>query len=130
MVVLCFFSSRRRHTRCALVTGVQTCALPICAGDYSVGGVTPTPSPSMDIQVSSNFERLLFDVGGRDGAALAEQMRGFEASKAMRLTNAQTEGAAALFASDRIDLDEMAMAMRWACDHAGDRKSTRLNSSH
>src|SRR3546814_2019879 len=32
---LCFFfSSRRRHTRCALVTGVQTCALPIYAGDY------------------------------------------------------------------------------------------------
>src|SRR3546814_6280502 len=28
----CFFSSRRRHTRCALVTGVQTCALPICRG--------------------------------------------------------------------------------------------------
>src|SRR3546814_2269659 len=28
---LFFFSSRRRHTRCALVTGVQTCALPICA---------------------------------------------------------------------------------------------------
>src|SRR3546814_3291920 len=28
-IVLCFFSSRRRHTRCALVTGVQTCALPI-----------------------------------------------------------------------------------------------------
>src|SRR3546814_19920164 len=27
-----FFSSRRRHTRCALVTGVQTCALPICTG--------------------------------------------------------------------------------------------------
>src|SRR3546814_12284981 len=29
MVILFFFSSRRRHTRCALVTGVQTCALPI-----------------------------------------------------------------------------------------------------
>src|SRR3546814_4771150 len=28
-----FFSSRRRHTRCALVTGVQTCALPICSSD-------------------------------------------------------------------------------------------------
>src|SRR3546814_8014463 len=28
-VTFCFFSSRRRHTRCALVTGVQTCALPI-----------------------------------------------------------------------------------------------------
>src|SRR3546814_9611515 len=33
-VVLCFFvSSRRRHTSCALVTGVQTCALPICWQD-------------------------------------------------------------------------------------------------
>src|SRR3546814_5261519 len=35
-----FFSSRRRHTRCALVTGVQTCALPICMPrripDYNV----------------------------------------------------------------------------------------------
>src|SRR3546814_10298424 len=30
--VFFFFSSRRRHTRCALVTGVQTCALPICRG--------------------------------------------------------------------------------------------------
>src|SRR3546814_471893 len=29
IVLVCFFSSRRRHTRCALVTGVQTCALPI-----------------------------------------------------------------------------------------------------
>src|SRR3546814_3244681 len=29
-VLFFFFSSRRRHTRCALVTGVQTCALPIC----------------------------------------------------------------------------------------------------
>src|SRR3546814_18838769 len=31
MIHFFFFSSRRRHTRCALVTGVQTCALPICA---------------------------------------------------------------------------------------------------
>src|SRR3546814_4553783 len=30
LVCYFFFSSRRRHTRCALVTGVQTCALPIC----------------------------------------------------------------------------------------------------
>src|SRR3546814_6656365 len=31
-----FFSSRRRHTRCALVTGVQTCALPICPGHSTI----------------------------------------------------------------------------------------------
>ena len=88
----------------------------LSAGDYSTGTVTPTAAPSMDIQVSSNFERLLFDVGGRDGAAMAEQMRAFEKARAMRLTNAQREGAAALFTSMRADEDDMARAMRWASE--------------
>ena len=88
-------------------------------GDYSQGQVVPTATPSMDIQVSSNFERLLFDAGGRDGIALSQQMQGFEASKAMRLTNVQREGAANLFTSARIDADGMTMAMRWAFDAAG-----------
>src|SRR3546814_6978623 len=35
MFVCFFFSSRRRHTRCALVTGVQTCALPICNWSFT-----------------------------------------------------------------------------------------------
>ena len=89
-------------------------------GDYSQGVVTPTAAPSMDIQVSSNFERLLFDLGGRDGKALAEQMAGFEATKAMQLTNAQREGAAALFTSARADADDMAKAIRWAWEAAGE----------
>src|SRR3546814_1241957 len=38
------FSSRRRHTRCALVTGVQTCALPICTGSADSSPI-PTASP-------------------------------------------------------------------------------------
>ncbi len=88
-------------------------------GDYSQGTVVPTATPSMDIQVSSNFERLLFDAGGRDGVALAAQMAGFESSKAMRLTNAQREGAASLFRSARVDADGMALAMRWAHEAAG-----------
>ncbi len=89
-------------------------------GDYSTGEVTPTAAPSMDIQVSSNFERLLFDCGGRDGAALAGQMNGFEKARAMQLTNAQREGASQLFTSTRADADQMAGAMRWASEHAGD----------
>lgn len=88
-------------------------------GDYSAGSVTPTAAPSMDIQVSSNFERLLFDCGGRDGAALAEQMRGFETTKAMRLTNAQSQGAAGLLTSARAEPGEMSAAMRWAHEAAG-----------
>ena len=87
----------------------------LSSGDYSAGTVTPTAAPSMDIQVSSNFERLLFDLAG---TSVAEQMRGFETSRAMRLTNAQTEGAAKIFASDRITPDEMNATMRWASAEA------------
>ncbi|MDO8982957.1 threonine synthase [Cypionkella sp.] len=43
-------------------------------GDYVQNGVTPTISPSMDIQVSSNFERALFDAYGRDGTAVSVLM--------------------------------------------------------
>src|SRR3546814_6409232 len=40
---LFFFSSRRRHTRCALVTGVQTCALPISYATFANGKTSRTP---------------------------------------------------------------------------------------
>src|SRR3546814_11741647 len=72
-------------------------------GDYSTGKVTATATPSMDIPVSSHFERLLFDCGGRDGAALAAQMRDFETHGERRRTNAQSEGAAQLFTSARAE---------------------------
>ena len=44
------------------------------SGAYVTDGVKPSISPSMDIQVSSNFERALFDAYGRDGAAVAQLM--------------------------------------------------------
>jgi threonine synthase len=91
----------------------------LSTGDYAQGSVTATATPSMDIQVSSNFERLLFDLAGRDGEATATQMHGFEASKAMQLTNAQRDGAAQLFSSARVDADGMAIGMRWAYERTG-----------
>src|SRR3546814_6644444 len=47
-VCVCFFSSRRRHTRCALVTGVQTCALPICAEECVRIGLEEIGRQSLD----------------------------------------------------------------------------------
>lgn len=49
-------------------------------GDMSARDVVATLSPSMDIQVSSNFERLLFEMNGRDGAMTNEQLRRFRAA--------------------------------------------------
>src|SRR3546814_4540171 len=46
-VVVSFFSSRRRHTRCALVTGVQTCALPILEIRVADNGEIQVKSPGM-----------------------------------------------------------------------------------
>jgi threonine synthase len=91
-------------------------------GDYSVLGVTPTAAPSMDIQVSSNFERLLFDLEGRDGSTTGARMKWFEQMGKMVLS-ADMRKRAAFFASARADADEMAGAMRWAhekCDEVID----------
>src|SRR3546814_10159939 len=44
LLVFVFFSSRRRHTRCALVTGVQTCALPICCNGGDFGPISSMSS--------------------------------------------------------------------------------------
>src|SRR3546814_20134922 len=50
--VVCFYSSRSRHTRCALGTGVQTCALPISAGQYVLTYRDPG-APTTDINITS-----------------------------------------------------------------------------
>src|SRR5262249_47556147 len=47
---------------------------PLKSGTYEVREVTATASPSMDIQVSSNFERLLFDAYGRDSGPIRALM--------------------------------------------------------
>ena len=92
----------------------------LSAGDYSTSTVTATAAPSMDIQVSSNFERLLFDLGGRDGAATAAMMAQFEVSRALRLAPAFRSAAAAQLVSARVDGDAMARAMRWAVEATGE----------
>src|SRR5690606_27022761 len=49
-------------------------------GRYEMAGVAPTISPSMDIQISSNFERLLFESAGRDAGAVTRMMAGLKQS--------------------------------------------------
>jgi threonine synthase len=91
----------------------------LSAGDYSVGTVTPTAAPSMDIQVSSNFERLLFDLHKREGGALAAAMKGFDTNRRFELSSAMRAEAAETFVSARIEPDAMDLAMRKACEGSG-----------
>ncbi len=86
----------------------------LTTGDYSCGTVTATATPSMDIQVSSNFERLLFDLAGRDGKGLAKMMADFESTRAMTIPADMLAGSKDLFVSARIDADGMSDVMRWA----------------
>jgi len=72
----------------------------------------------MDIQVSSNFERLLFDLHDRDGAALAQAMKGFESSRKLSLTPAMRAEASQLFTSASIDAEAMNLAMRRASEQS------------
>ena len=56
-------------------------------GDMKTESVVPSLSPSMDIQISSNFERYLCDLMGRDYKALARLMENFESRKSFRLSD-------------------------------------------
>lgn len=73
------------------------------SGTMSAAPVVPTLSPSMDIQISSNFERLLFDLLGRDGAAVRAAMDRFRAEGRFAVTDAQLAAALGVFAGHRVD---------------------------
>ncbi len=69
----------------------------LAANDMSVRGVEPSLSPSMDIGVSSNFERLLFELLDRDPAATSAAMRGFRENGRMAVPDGAWQRATRLF---------------------------------
>ena len=84
----------------------------LAAGTYEPRGVVPTTSPSMDIQVSSNFERLLFDAYRRDGSAVRALMASQAQSGRFTLAASALSEIRALFAAGRADEDEVAATIR------------------
>lgn len=72
-------------------------------GEYAMNGVVPTLSPSMDIEISSNFERLLFDLHGRNATLMAEKMHAFRATKTLSLEPAAFADMVQLFAAHASD---------------------------
>src|SRR3546814_8145300 len=113
-----FFSSRRRHTRCALVTGVQTCALPICGQRFETVWIFPSRTHTASVNANSsahsglcfsNTSRITSPIScGRFRVVLLESVMGL------------------LLFFRFLSLHQGPESLRLGLD----RKSTRLNSSH
>jgi len=81
-------------------------------GRYALRHVTATQSPSMDIQVASNFERLMFDLAGRDGGRVSDMMEALSGTGALALDEAMLKAARALFSAHRSDEAETTETIR------------------
>ena len=89
-------------------------------GDMSIRPVVATTSPSMDIQVSSNFERLLFEMNDRDGLRTAEQLDRFRQSGRLELAaEARRRWIDGRFRAARFDDDEVAAEIRRVYETTG-----------
>jgi threonine synthase len=88
-------------------------------GTYELRDVIATTSPSMDIQVSSNFERLLFDAYGRDAKSVRALMGSLAQSRRFSIAAPALAKMRALFTADRADEEESAATIRAMKREAG-----------
>jgi threonine synthase len=121
----------------------------LSSGAYVTEGVTPSISPSMDIQVSSNFERALFDAYDRDGGAVAQLMDELKSGGGFHISQGALGRLRDLFASGRVseaetsamiteansDLGELlcphsAIGVKVAQDHLGATPMITLATAH
>src|SRR6202051_4334699 len=88
-------------------------------GDYEIKDVVATSSPSMDIQISSNFERLLFETCGRHAKAVAHMMGSLTQSRRFTVPAQALKAMRALFTADKASEQESAATMRAWLREAG-----------
>jgi threonine synthase len=88
-------------------------------GTMSISEVHATISPAMDIQVSSNLERLLFELAGRDGARIADLMQQFRAEGTVTFPSELIETLSETFSGARFDDDETAATIARVLDTSG-----------
>lgn len=91
----------------------------LASGAYEVRDVVPTASPSMDIQVSSNFERLVFEACARDAAAVRSAMGSLAQSGRFSLAAPAMRAIRAQFGAGRADEEETAASARVVLKETG-----------
>jgi len=88
-------------------------------GEYKVGETIPTISPSMDIQVSSNFERLLFNIYDGSGAEVRTLMENLKQSGQFNIGADQLNTAQGTFDAIRVSEDETKQTIADVFNHSG-----------
>lgn len=88
-------------------------------GKYESKGVVPTSSPSMDIQVSSNFERLIFEAAGRDAAQVQRHMDDFSAKRSFEFSDNELNYVKSMFSAYRADEQETGQVIRRTLEQTG-----------
>jgi threonine synthase len=83
----------------------------LATGSYEIKGVQPTDSPSMDIQISSNFERLLFEAHDRDAGAVRAAMASLAQSRSFSLPDRPLAQIRAEFSAEKVDEATVAAEM-------------------
>ncbi len=91
----------------------------LASGRYAPKSVVATSSPSMDIQVSSNFERLVFEATGRDGGRVRAMMNDLARTGAFELGNHILHHIRGLFAAERVDEAATAATIRTLFEETG-----------
>ncbi len=91
----------------------------LATGSYELRDVVATTSPSMDIQVSSNFERLLFEAYSRDSSTIRSLMRSLAQSRRFTLSAHALTQIRASFSADRAAEDEVEATMRTVMRETG-----------
>jgi len=84
----------------------------VLSGDYSLGEVTQTRSPSMDIQVASNFERFLYYLNGQDAQKTKSDMDEFSSAGKLTFSAEQQQEIKATFQSKTVSEDETLATIR------------------
>jgi threonine synthase len=108
----------------------------LTTGEYRMDGVKPSISPSMDIQISSNFERALFWAYGRDGAAVAQLMDELKTEGGFRVSQGALQALREVYVSGRVSegetsetiRDELARSGELLCPHSA--VGVRVGAAH
>ncbi|NGZ05423.1 MAG: threonine synthase [Magnetococcales bacterium] len=89
------------------------------SGTYRIGTVQPTISPSMDIQISSNFERYLYFLLDADADAVGAAMQQLQGTGEFSVSEAKRRAAAEIFAACRVGEEETVQRIRRTWEQEG-----------